>query len=130
MSIPRRSSRSTTNPPPTLSATAPTSRAVDNGTPICDALSAKISGSMDGDAIQNAITADSGTPLTSNRRISGITMNEQKGLNAPTAAAATTPTQPLLSRRRARFATMSRYSRSTMPVMNTARANHTEMWSR
>jgi hypothetical protein len=43
-----------------------------------------ISGSIDGDAIQNDITGATGTPPVRSDVITGITPHEQKGLNAPT----------------------------------------------
>jgi hypothetical protein len=50
-------------------------------------LKKKISGSIEGDAIQNDITGANGTPLNSNPLMIGITVQEQNGLNAPTAVA-------------------------------------------
>jgi hypothetical protein len=46
-----------------------------------------ISGSIEGEAIQNDITGAKGTPLKSNPLMIGITLQEQNGLNAPTAVA-------------------------------------------
>ena len=53
-------------------------------------LEKNISGSIEGDAIQNDITGASGTPLIKRELITGITPHEQKGLNAPTAVARNT----------------------------------------
>jgi hypothetical protein len=44
---------------------------------------------MIGEASQNAITADSGTPIASSAAIKGITPHEQNGESAPTSAAGT-----------------------------------------
>ena len=55
--------------------------------PKTDVLRKNISGSIDGDAIQNDITGASGTPPISNEVITGITPHEQSGLNAPTMVA-------------------------------------------
>jgi hypothetical protein len=50
-------------------------------------LKKKISGSIEGDATQKAITGANGTPLISRAAIMGITPQEQNGLNAPTTVA-------------------------------------------
>jgi len=50
----------------------------------------KISGSIVGEAIQNDITGASGTPLASSPAMTGMTVQEQKGLKAPTAVASST----------------------------------------
>jgi hypothetical protein len=53
-------------------------------------LKKKISGSIDGDAIQNDITGAIGTPPISSELITGITPHEHNGLKAPTAVASKT----------------------------------------
>ena len=55
--------------------------------PIPAAVRINISGSIMGDAIQNAITGASGTPAPNMAAINGITPQEQKGDSAPTNAA-------------------------------------------
>ncbi len=50
----------------------------------------KICGSMRGEAIQNAMTGASGTPMLSNAAIRGMTPQEQNGDSAPNAAAVKT----------------------------------------
>jgi hypothetical protein len=52
-------------------------------------LNVKISGSIVGDAIQNDMIGARGTPLKSNPAITGTTVQEQNGLNAPTSVAST-----------------------------------------
>jgi hypothetical protein len=47
----------------------------------------KISGSIEGEAIQKDITGASGTPPISKAAMTGTTPQEQKGLKAPTAVA-------------------------------------------
>jgi hypothetical protein len=47
----------------------------------------KISGSIEGEAIQKAITGARGTPPISKVATTGMTLHEQKGLKAPTAVA-------------------------------------------
>ena len=54
---------------------------------IMPTLRKKISGSIEGDAIQKDITGASGTPLISSEAITGMTPHEQKGLKAPTRVA-------------------------------------------
>jgi hypothetical protein len=44
----------------------------------------KISGSIDGEAIQKDMTGARGTPLMSRAATTGTTLQEQKGLKAPT----------------------------------------------
>jgi hypothetical protein len=63
------------------------SRQIDNFQPIVVTLRKKISGSIEGDAIQNDITGANGTPPIRSDAITGITPHEQKGLIAPTAVA-------------------------------------------
>jgi hypothetical protein len=55
--------------------------------PTAATLRKNISGSIEGDAIQNDITGANGTPLVSNVKITGMTPQEQNGLNAPTSVA-------------------------------------------
>jgi hypothetical protein len=55
--------------------------------PTTEALRKKISGSMDGEAIQNDITGANGTPPIKRAAITGITPQEQNGLIAPTIVA-------------------------------------------
>jgi hypothetical protein len=57
-----------------------------------------ISGSIDGEAIQNDITGPRGTPPISNEVITGITPQEQKGLKAPTMVASRMDTMGFLLR--------------------------------
>ena len=52
--------------------------------PIVATLKKKISGSIEGEAIQKDITGAKGTPPISRLAIRGITPQEQNGLNAPT----------------------------------------------
>ena len=52
-----------------------------------DTLRKKISGSIEGDAIQKDMTGGNGTPPINNAAITGITPHEQNGLNAPTSVA-------------------------------------------
>ena len=56
---------------------------------------AKISGSIVGEATQKAITGARGTPAIKSPATSGMTVQEQNGLNAPTAVARSieTPTR-------------------------------------
>lgn len=58
--------------------------------PSRELLRKKISGSIDGEAIQNDITGANGTPPISRELITGITPHEQKGLKAPTMVASST----------------------------------------
>lgn len=67
-----------------LMANVETRRQTASSIPIMELLRKKISGSIDGDAIQNDITGASGTPPVSSEVITGITPHEQNGLNAPT----------------------------------------------
>jgi hypothetical protein len=60
--------------------------------PSTELLRKKISGSIDGEAIQKDITGATGTPPISSELITGITPHEQKGLNAPTTVARKTET--------------------------------------
>lgn len=69
-----------------------TSLQTDNFHPIVAVLKKKISGSIEGDAIQNDITGAKGTPPINNEAITGITPQEQNGLNAPTTVAKTIET--------------------------------------
>ena len=55
---------------------------------------------MVGEAIQKDMMGASGTPLASSPAITGMTVQEQKGLNAPTAVAATIAMPILLSKAR------------------------------
>jgi hypothetical protein len=55
--------------------------------PRIDTLRKNISGSIDGEATQNANTGARGTPPINNEDITGITPQEQNGLIAPTAVA-------------------------------------------
>jgi phospholipase/lecithinase/hemolysin len=50
-------------------------------------LSVKISGSIVGEAIQEDMMGARGTPLKSRPAITGTTLHEQNGLNAPTRVA-------------------------------------------
>ena len=50
-------------------------------------LKKKISGSIDGEAIQNDITGPNGTPPIKSEATTGIKPHEQNGLNAPTTVA-------------------------------------------
>jgi len=58
--------------------------------PRTELLRKNISGSIDGDAIQNDITGASGTPPVSSELITGMTPHEQNGLKAPTTVARNT----------------------------------------
>lgn len=55
--------------------------------PSTPAVSTNIDGSITGEASQNAITADSGTPMAKSAAMSGITPQEQKGESPPASAA-------------------------------------------
>ncbi len=61
-----------------------------NSAPSTPVVSTNMAGSIKGDASQNAITADSGTPMASSAAINGITPQEQNGDSAPISAAKTT----------------------------------------
>jgi hypothetical protein len=60
--------------------------------PSVPTLRKKISGSIEGEATQKAITGARGTPPISSAATMGITPQEQKGLKAPTAVANTMAT--------------------------------------
>ena len=70
-----------------LKASVAATRQMASSQPIMPTLKKKISGSMEGEAIQNDITGAMGTPLISSDAITGMTLHEQKGLNAPTMVA-------------------------------------------
>ena len=89
-SQPRRSMARTTKPAIKPMAMVAIVLAMVKPRPMPAAVSTNISGSMMGDAIQNAMTGARGTPATSMAAISGITPQEQNGDRAPTRAAATT----------------------------------------
>ncbi len=59
----------------------------DNFHPIVAVLKKNISGSIDGEAIQKDMTGAKGTPPNNKLAITGITPQEQKGLNAPSMVA-------------------------------------------
>jgi hypothetical protein len=59
------------------------SRQIARFQPNTELLRKKISGSIDGEAIQNDITGAMGTPPINRELITGITPQEQNGLNAP-----------------------------------------------
>jgi hypothetical protein len=71
------------NPPAKLKKKVAINRAIARGQPREATLRKKISGSIEGEAIQKDITAPSGTPAMSREVMTGITLQEQKGLNAP-----------------------------------------------
>lgn len=75
------------NPALKLKISVPAKRHMAKSKPMVPTLKKKISGSIEGDAIQNAITGGRGTPPISNAAITGITPHEQKGLKAPTRVA-------------------------------------------
>ena len=54
--------------------------------PRTPAVSTNIEGSIRGDEIQNAMTADNGTPMASSATMIGMTTHEQKGYSAPKGA--------------------------------------------
>ena len=60
---------------------------IDNSHPIVAVLKKNISGSIEGEAIQNDITGANGTPPINKDVIIGITPHEQNGLKAPTIVA-------------------------------------------
>jgi hypothetical protein len=62
-------------------------RQIESFHPIVATLKKKISGSIDGEAIQKDITGPKGTPPISNDVITGITPHEQNGEKAPTTVA-------------------------------------------
>jgi hypothetical protein len=61
--------------------------------PSTELLKKKISGSIDGDAIQKDITGARGTPPIRSELMTGITPQEQKGLKAPMHVARKTETR-------------------------------------
>ena len=63
------------------------SLATAKGIPSFAALRKKISGSIEGEASQKDITGANGTPPIRSDVITGITPQEQNGLNAPTIVA-------------------------------------------
>jgi hypothetical protein len=75
------------SPAKRLRAKVAASRHIAKFHPSTDTLKKNISGSIEGEAIQNDITGANGTPPISKVVITGITPHEQKGLNAPTAVA-------------------------------------------
>ena len=87
VSQPRCTARWVTRPAARLNAKVESRRHRASFQPRAATLRKKISGSIDGEAIQNDITGANGTPLKSSAAITGITPHEQKGLNAPTAVA-------------------------------------------
>lgn len=60
-----------------------TRRAIASPHPKEATLKKKISGSIDGEAIQKDMTGAKGTPAIRREVITGITLQEQKGLKAP-----------------------------------------------
>ena len=74
-----------------------------------------ISGSIEGEAIQKDMIGARGTPLISNPAMIGMTVQEQKGLNAPTKVATRIATPTLAEN--ARLITLS----SLRTRMNTLR---------
>jgi hypothetical protein len=82
------------------------SRATAKGQPSIPTESAKISGSIVGEATQKAITGVRGTPATRSPATSGTTVHEQKGLKAPTAVASSTA-KPMRASRALRIAPSS-----------------------
>jgi hypothetical protein len=58
-------------------------RQTDNFHPMVTVLRKNISGSIDGDAIQNDMTGPNGTPPINKEAITVITPHEQNGLTAP-----------------------------------------------
>src|SRR5512138_2831956 len=74
------------------------SRQTDNSQPIDAVLRKNISGSIEGEAIQNDITGARGTPPISRDEITGITPQEQNGLREPTSVASTIETSGFLLR--------------------------------
>jgi len=79
------------NPADRLKTNVATNRAHARFQPIVDTLRKKISGSIDGEAIQKDMTGPSGTPEMSREEITGITPQEQNGLNAPMSVASRIP---------------------------------------
>jgi hypothetical protein len=76
-----------TNPAVKLSKSVAPRRQIARFQPMVATLKKKISGSIEGEAIQKAITGARGTPPMSRAATIGITLQEQKGLNAPTIVA-------------------------------------------
>jgi hypothetical protein len=74
-------------PAPKLSSNVAARRQTASSHPIIPTLKKKISGSIDGEAIQKDITGARGTPLISSDAITGMTPQEQNGLKAPTTVA-------------------------------------------
>jgi len=64
-----------------------TSLQTDKFHPMVATLKKNISGSIEGEAIQKDMTGASGTPPINKEAITGITPQEQNGLNAPTMVA-------------------------------------------
>ena len=85
-------------PPAMLITNVAASLHTDNFHPMVATLSMNISGSMEGEAIQKAMTGPRGTPPISNEVITGITPHEQKGLKAPTMVARNMETMGFLLR--------------------------------
>ncbi len=85
--IPAFRQKCVTKPADRLITNVATSRQTDKLNPTDETLSIKISGSMDGDAIQNDMTGAKGTPPISMEATTGITPHEQNGLTAPTIVA-------------------------------------------
>ena len=82
-----------------------------------------IAGSINGDASQNAITADNGAPTASSAAMNGITSQEQNGASPPTTAPSAIirtsgPANARLSRRSA-SAAFSQATASTAQTMST-----------
>jgi len=75
------------NPALKLKTKVPAKRQIAKFKPMVPTLKKKISGSIEGDAIQKAITGAMGTPAINKAAITGITPHEQKGLKAPTRVA-------------------------------------------
>ena len=100
-SPPPRWSASTVNPPRRPIPAAATVFATANPVPIPAAVRTNISGSMTGEASQNAMTGASGTPAWSIAAISGMTPQEQNGESAPKRAASVTVRSGLPEKTRA-----------------------------
>ena len=92
--------------------------ATANPTPRLPAITKNCVGSINGEAIQKAMTGASGTPAAKRPAMSGITPHEQKGVRPPTTAAMgiTQPSRP--SKARATIA--------SVPLALAAAANRTE----
>ena len=76
----------TTRPPKSPSPIAAKVLASANSKPSTPVVSTNIDGSITGEASQNAITADRGTPIASSAAMSGITPQEQNGESPPASA--------------------------------------------